>query len=151
MDLQNSVICNDFYSTIKTGHFSGINSSYDLFNNLGSCKDSQFQFSFRRVSRQKTSSVIKVGFSEMLSAKNLCLTRCKIQHVQTTNRGETADLTLLQTLLAISQKSREPDFWKKNRLFCFIIISKFSSFNNPSAIITFLSELHFNTKDFFHW
>ena len=113
MNLQNSVIYNDFYSTIKTGHFSGINSSYDLFNHLGSCKDFQFPFSFRRVSRQKTSSVIKVGFSEMLSAKSLCLTRCKIQHVQKINRGKTADLTLLQILLAISQKSRQQGFWKK--------------------------------------
>ena len=119
MNLQNSVIYNDFYSTIKTGRLSGINSSYDLFNHLGSCKDFQFQFSFRRVSRQKTSSVIKVGFSEMLSAKNLCLTRCKIQYVQTTNKGETADLTLLQTLFAISQKSREQGFWGKKSTLLF--------------------------------
>ena len=44
------------------------------------------------------------------------------------NRGGTADLPLLKTLLAICQKSREPSFWREMDFFCFSNICKFSSF-----------------------
>ena len=49
---------------------------------------------------------------------------------------------LLRTLLAIPQKSQEPNLWRVI-IFCFIPISTFGSFKNPSTTNTGLSELGF--------
>ena len=56
-----------------------------------------------------------------------------------------ADLTLLITLLAIRQKSREPSFWDVMDS-CFISICKFGSFKIPFATITSLLELYFRFR-----
>ena len=57
------------------------------------------------------------------------------------------DLPLLRALLTIYQKTRVPSFWEVIDS-CFISISKFGSFKNPSAMITSLSELHFRLRRF---
>ena len=58
-----------------------------------------------------------------------------------------ADLTLFRTLLAIHQKSREPNFWEVMDS-CFISTCNFGSFKNPFATITSLSELYFTIRRF---
>ena len=62
-------------------------------------------------------------------------------------RGGIADLPVLRRLLAICQKSRAK-FQGSDRLFCFISISKFSSFKNPYATITSLLKLPFRFRRF---
>ena len=65
-----------------------------------------------------------------------------------TPRDYIFDLSLFTALLDIHQKSCEKlqKFLGSNRLFCFIIISKFRSFKNPFGRITNLSECHFRCR-----
>ena len=69
-------------------------------------------------------------FLEKLSANNFALSDAEDNTSGSLNRGGIADLPLWRTLLAICQKSRE------------------SSFKNPVATITSLSELCFRIKRF---
>ena len=63
-------------------------------------------------------------------------------------RGGITDLPLLRTLIAIHQKSWELSTFGKVGHFCFISISKFSSFKNPFAAVTSLSGLYFRFRKF---
>ena len=65
----------------------------------------------------------------------------------TLNRRGIVDLPLLRTLLAICQKSQEPNFWEVMD-FYFTSTCKFGSFKNPFAMIAGLSELHLIVRRF---
>ena len=72
--------------------------------------------SFKLVLQGKTGKEIpelsRLEFLEKFSANNLALSDAEDNTYRTLNRGGIADLTLLRTLLAICQKSREPSFWE---------------------------------------
>ena len=72
--------------------------------------------SFRLVPERKTGKETpkssRLEFLEMLLANNFVLSDAKDSTSGPLNRGGTADLLLLRTLLAIRQKSRNPSFWK---------------------------------------
>ena len=71
--------------------------------------------SFRLVPEGKTGKEIhessRLEFLEKFSANNFTLSDAEDNTCGPLNRVGVADLTLLTTLLAISQKSREPNFW----------------------------------------
>ena len=54
----------------------------------------------------------RLEFLEKFSANNFALSDAKDNTCRTLNRGGISDLSLLRTLLAISQKSQEPSFWE---------------------------------------
>ena len=107
--------------------------------------------SFRLVLAGKTGKEIpessRLEFLSKLSENNFALWDAENNTSGPLNRGGKADLTLLRTLLAISQKSREPSFWEGIDS-CFISICTFCSFKNPFTKITSLSELYFRTRRF---
>ena len=51
-------------------------------------------------------------FLEKFSANNFALSDAEVNISDPLNRGGVADLSLLRTLLAIRQKSREPKIWE---------------------------------------
>ena len=65
------------------------------------------------------------------------------------NRGDTADLPLFRTILAICHKSvLKAKFLRSDRLFRFIDICTFCRLKNPFAMIISLSELYFRCRRF---
>ena len=72
--------------------------------------------SFKLVLEGKTGKEIpessRLEFLEKFSANNFALSDAEDNTSGPLNRGGTADLPLLRTLLAICQKSREPSFWE---------------------------------------
>ena len=72
--------------------------------------------SFKLVLERKTGKEIpessRLEFKENFSANNFASSDAEDNTSSPLNRGGTADLPLLRTLLAICQKSREPSFWK---------------------------------------
>ena len=109
--------------------------------------------SFKLVLEGKTGKEIpkssRLEFSENYSANNFDLSDAEDNTSGPLNRGGIADLPFLRTLLAIRQKSRDPSFWEvMNGIFYFINICKFSSFKNPFATITSLSEIYFKSRRF---
>ena len=107
--------------------------------------------SFKLVLEWKTGKVIpessRLEFLEKFSANNFALSDAEDNTCRPLNRGGTADLPLLRTLLAIHQKSRESSFWEVMDSY-FISICKFGSFKNPFAMITSLSEFYFRSRKF---
>ena len=72
--------------------------------------------SFRLVLKGKTGKEIpqpsRLEFLEKLSTNNFALSEAEDKTFVSLNREGIADLSLLRTLLAIHQKSREPSFWE---------------------------------------
>ena len=70
--------------------------------------------SFKLILEGKTGKEIpessRIEFMEKLSVNNFALSDSEDKTYRPLNRGGIADLTLLRTLLAIRQKSREPSF-----------------------------------------
>ena len=73
-------------------------------------------FSFKLVLEEKTGKAIpessRLEFLEKFSAKSFALSDVEDNTSGPLNSGGIADLPLLRTLLAIRQKSREPNFWE---------------------------------------
>ena len=85
----------------------------------------------------------RLEFWEKFLANNFALSDAEDSTSGPSNRGVIADLPLLRTLLAVHQK-----FLGRDGLFCFSSTWKFSSFKNPFAMITSLSELYFRFRRF---
>ena len=54
----------------------------------------------------------RLHFSKKFLANNFVLSDAEDNFSSLLNRGDTADLPLLRTLLAIHKKPREPSFWE---------------------------------------
>ena len=102
--------------------------------------------SFRLVLDGKTDKEIP-EFLEKFLAKKFALSDAEDNTSSQLNRGGTADLPLLRTLLAAPQVPRAK-FVGSDGLFRFCSICKFGSFNNPFAMITSMPELYFRFKRF---
>ena len=106
--------------------------------------------SFKLVLEEKTIGkeiVFKIRVLRKFLSNNFALSHAEDNTSGLSNRGRMADLTLFRTLLAIHQKSREPNFWEVMDS-CFISTCNFGSFKNPFATITSLSELYFTIRRF---
>ena len=72
--------------------------------------------SFRLVLEGKIGKEItessRLEFLQKFVGNNFALSDAEDNTSNPLNRGSTADLPLLRTLLAIRQKSREPSFWE---------------------------------------
>ena len=81
--------------------------------------------SFRLVLEGKTGKEIpessRFEFLEKFLANNFALSDAEDNTSGPLNRGGTADLPLLRTLLAIRQKSREPSFWEM--IYYFVLLA----------------------------
>ena len=60
----------------------------------------------------KNACIIKIRALRKIFRTQFCLSDAEGNTSRLLNRGGTADLPLLGTLLAIRQKSREPSFWE---------------------------------------
>ena len=89
----------------------------------------------------------RLKFLEKFPANNFALSNAEDNTSGSWNRGGTANLPLLITLLAVCQKTQEPSFWEVMD-YLFTSICKFSSFKNPFATITSLSKLYFRFRRF---
>ena len=72
----------------------------------------QFQISSRKETGKETPESSRLEFKEKFSANNFASSDAEDNTSGPLNRGGIADLPLLRTLLAIPQKSREPNFWE---------------------------------------
>ena len=72
----------------------------------------QSQISSRRETGKEIPESSRLEFLEKFSANNFALSDAEDNTSGPLNRGGIADLSLLRTLLAICQKSRERRFWE---------------------------------------
>ena len=107
--------------------------------------------SFRLVLEGKSGKGItessRLEFLEKSVANNFALSDAKCNTYGPLNRGGMADLLLLRTLLAICQVLWAK-FLGRDGLFRYVSICKSSSFKNPYATITSLSEIYFRFRRF---
>ena len=110
--------------------------------------------SFLLVRNRKASQEIpessKLEFLEEFLANNFASSDAEDNKHGTLNRGATADLPLLRTLLAIHQKSQEPSFWEGMGSFVFLA---YASVANSRTLQQLLACLNFtlNLEDLFCW
>ena len=102
--------------------------------------------SFRLVLQGKTGKKIaessRLDFLENFLTNNFALSDAENNTSGPLNREGIADLPLLRTLLAISQKSREPSFWEVMDSFVLVAYASLAaSRTHLLAMITSLSEL----------
>ena len=86
--------------------------------------------SFRLVLEGKTGKKIpessRLEFLEKFLANNFALSEVEGNTSGPLNRGGIANLSLLKTLLAIRQKSREPSFWELMDSFVLVAYASFA-------------------------
>ena len=128
---------------------------YDLFNQKYYIK---ILCSFRLVLEGKAGTEIpessRLEILEKFLANTFALSDAEDSTSGPLNRGGIPGLPSLRTLLAIRQISPRAKFLGSDGLFCFTSICKFSSFKNPFATITSLSQLYFRLykrKKWFLW
>ena len=111
--------------------------------------------SFRLVLEGKTGKEIpessRLEFIEKFSANNFVLSDAEDNTSGLLNTGTIADLPLLRTLFAISQKSREPSFWEV--IDSFVLLAHASLAASRSLLQRLLACLSFtlDSKDLFCW
>ena len=72
----------------------------------------------------------RLKFLEKFSANNFASPDADDNTSRLLNKGATADLPLLRTLLAICQKSREPSFWEVMESFILLAYASFAASRN---------------------
>ena len=111
--------------------------------------------SFRLVLEGKTGKEIpessRFEFLEKLLANNFALSDAEDNTSGPLNRGDIADLPLLRTLLAIRQKSREPNFWEV--MDSFVLVAYVSLAASRTLLQRLLACLNFtlDSEDLFCW
>ena len=111
--------------------------------------------SFRLVLEGKTGKEIpessRFEFLEKFLANNFALSDAEDNTSGPLNRGGTADLPLLRTLLAIRQKSREPSFWEV--MDSFVLVAYASLAVSRTLLQQLLACLNFtlDSEDLFCW
>ena len=114
-----------------------------------------FQISFKLVLAGKTGKEIpessRLEFLEKFSANNFALSDAKDNTSRPLNRGGITDLPLLQTLLAIHQKSRQPRFWEV--IDSFVLLAYASLAASRTLLQRLLACLNFTleSEDFSLW
>ena len=125
---------------------------YDLFNHVWSYRNiMQFQISSRR-ENGKDSEPSRLDFLQKFSANNFALKDAEENTSEPLNKGGIAGLTLLGTLLAIRQKSREPSFWAVTNFFALLAYASLAAsktLKEFSRIFkNLLQELYFRFRTF---
>ena len=111
--------------------------------------------SFRLVLEGKTGKEIpessRFEFLEKFLANNFALSDAEDNTSGPLNRGGTADLPLMRTLLAIRQKSREPSFWEV--MDSFVLVAYASLAASGTLLQRLLACLNFtlDSEDLFCW
>ena len=111
--------------------------------------------SFKLVVEGKTGNKIpkssRLGFLEKFLATNFALSDAEDKTSGLLNRGSTEDLPLLQTLLAIRQKSQEPSFWEVVNPF--VLVAYASSAGSRTLLQQLLACLNItlDSEDLFCW
>ena len=85
--------------------------------------------------------LLRFEFLEKFSANNLALSDAEDNTSGPLNRGGIADLPLLRTLLAIRQKSREPNFWEA--MDSFVLVAYASLAASRTLLQRLLAYLNF--------
>ena len=67
------------------------------------------------------------------------------------NRGEIADLSLLRTLLAMRQKSREPSFWELMGSFVLVAYARLTASRTLLQRLIACLNLTLDSEDLFCW
>ena len=83
----------------------------------------------------------RLEFLEKVSASNFSLSDVEDNTTRPLNRGGAADLPLLGTLLAVCQKSQEPNVKEVMESFLLLAYASLAASRNLFAMITSLSEL----------
>ena len=100
---------------------------------------------------KETSESSRLEFKEKFSANNFPLSDAEDNTSGPLNRGGTADLPLLRTLLAIPQTSREPSFWVV--MDSFVLLAYASLAASRTLFQRLLASLNFplESEDFSLW
>ena len=115
--------------------------------------DTEILCSFKLVLEGKTDKEIpessRLEFLETFPANNFALSDAEDNTSRPLNRGGIADLPLLITLLAISQKSREPSFWEV--MDSFVLLAYASLAASRTHLQQLLACLKFTLEDLSFW
>ena len=107
--------------------------------------------SFRLVPKRKQVKrygVIKIRILRKVFIKEFCFIRCIKQHIRAINQKRYNRFIFLENINSNSPKVMWATFLWSDRVFRFIRIRMFSSFKNPFASKTRLSELHSRCRRF---
>ena len=88
-----------------------------------------FKLVLQRRTRKEIAESSRIEFLEKFSGNNFAQSGAEDNTFGPSNRRGIADLPFLRTLLAICEKSQEPNFWEVMDS-CFISVCKFGSFKN---------------------
>ena len=80
--------------------------------------------------------------------KQFCFIRCRRQQLQAVEKRRYSRFTFVEIPVSHLPKVLRAKFLGSDRPFCFISICKFSTFKNPFATITSLSEIYFRSRRF---
>ena len=117
--------------------------------------DTEILCSFRLVLEVKMDKEIsessRLEFLEKFLKNNFALSDAEDNTSGLLNRGGIADLSLLRTLLAIRQKSREPSFWEV--MDSFVLLAYASLATSRTLLQRLLACLNFtlDSEDLFCW
>ena len=111
--------------------------------------------SFRLILEGKTGKAIpdssRLEFLEKFSANNFALSDAEDNTSGPLNRGGIADLSLLRTLLAIRQKSREPSFWEVMDSFVLLAYASLAASRTLLQQLLLCLNFTLDSEDLFCW
>ena len=84
-------------------------------------------------------------------AKSFALSDAEDNISKSLNRGGIADLSLLRTLLAIRQKSREPSFWEVMESFVLLAYAILAASRTLLQQLTVCPKLTLDSEDLLSW
>ena len=111
----------------------------------------QFQISSRRENNRKRDTVFKIKVLRKVFSNNFALSDAEDNTSGLSNRGRMPDLTLFRTLLAIHQKSQEPNFWEV--MDCFVLLASAILAVSRTLLQQLLAYLNFTlqSEDLSFW
>ena len=111
--------------------------------------------SFRLVLEGKTGKEIpdssRLEFLEKFSLNNFALSDAEDNTSGLLNRGGTADLPLLRTLLVLHQKSREPSFWEVMDFFVLLAYASLAASKTVSQRLLACLNFTLDLEDLSFW
>ena len=125
--------------------FWRIRIGYDLLNHLGNYM-MQFQLSSRKNTGNEMTESLRLEFWEKFFSKQFCFIRSRRLNLMFVRKRRYCRFTFVENTIRKLSNLGKAKFLESHRMFHFISISKFGSFNKLLVTTTSLFELHFRCR-----